>query len=317
MNQLTVVDQTGAAIVIADDKAQKVEAQKEGLLATIEASHLADTTKKQYSKAITNYYKSTGELLQKDTLTTYAQTLNKSSRAFLKAAVGRFAKAAMNEFKGGATPNNVLTVQAAVYRLEALQEAIEVESSKGMKAHTWLSAKQVKDLIGTAETLRDRVALGLLVGAGLRREEAVQLTFADVVTLPHGEGGRVVLNVLGKGAKDRIVPISTALAADIAKLGAELGNEGNVLRSHHHGRVGDSLSAVALFHIARNAGEQIGIAELAPHDLRRTYAQIGHESGISIVQISILLGHSSVAVTMRYLKLDVDLSATISDFIPY
>jgi integrase len=47
----------------------------------------------------------------------------------------------------------------------------------------------------------------------------------------------------------------------------------------------------------------MGKLELASHDLRRTYAQLGYEAGMSITQISKLLGHASVATTQRYLKM--------------
>ena len=56
---------------------------------------------------------------------------------------------------------------------------------------------------------------------------------------------------------------------------------------------------------------------LAPHDLRWTYAQLGYEGGVPDTQISRLLGHASVAVTQRYLNLDLDLKTTVSDFIPF
>jgi integrase len=56
---------------------------------------------------------------------------------------------------------------------------------------------------------------------------------------------------------------------------------------------------------------------LAPHDLRRTYAQIGYESGVPITQISKLLGHTSIAMTLRYLNLSLDLETTVSDFVPF
>jgi integrase len=59
------------------------------------------------------------------------------------------------------------------------------------------------------------------------------------------------------------------------------------------------------------------LPELAPHDLRRTYAQLGYEVGVPITQISKLPGHSSVATTQRYLNLGLDLEATISDFVPF
>jgi integrase len=56
--------------------------------------------------------------------------------------------------------------------------------------------------------------------------------------------------------------------------------------------------------------------ELDPHDLRRTFEQIGYEASVPITQISKQLGHSSIITTQRYLNMDLDLVTTISDFIP-
>jgi len=80
--------------------------------------------------------------------------------------------------------------------------------------------------------------------------------------------------------------------------------------------VKESLSTVAILGIAGEHKAMIGLPELAAHELRRTFAQIGYDSGIPITQISILLGHSSVEVTQRYLNLDLDLEVTASDFVP-
>jgi integrase len=62
----------------------------------------------------------------------------------------------------------------------------------------------------------------------------------------------------------------------------------------------------------RKHGAAIGIPGLAPHDLRRTYAQIGYDAGVPITQIAVLLGHNSVATTQRYLDLDLIGHATES-----
>jgi integrase len=72
-----------------------------------------------------------------------------------------------------------------------------------------------------------------------------------------------------------------------------------------------------LFNIVAQYGRKIGKPGLAPHDLRRTYAQLGYEAGISITQVSRLLGHANVATTQRYLNLELDVKMTVSDFIPY
>jgi integrase len=60
----------------------------------------------------------------------------------------------------------------------------------------------------------------------------------------------------------------------------------------------------------------IGREDLEPHDLQRTFAQWGYEAGVSLTQISTLLGHANLETTPRYLNLELDLAVTASDFIP-
>ncbi|MFW6070452.1 MAG: tyrosine-type recombinase/integrase [bacterium] len=297
------------------------------IVEAIERSDLAPSTKRKYVGEVRKYVATGASLTDAEALASYAADLPKSRRAFLKAAVSRWAEAMATQVKAQATPDNLDQVQATLYRFEALQSAISVSASNGTKAHTWLSPAQVRrmmqlpgqDLAGR----RDHVALALLVGAGLRRLEAVRLSFDDVGLQAAGKVERTVLEVDGKGAKLRVVPVSTELAATIAGWGERLslhgtpGGSGRILRSvDAQGQVGDSLSAVGLFNIVRGYGRRIGVPTLAPHDLRRTFAQIAYDSGVPITQISKLLGHASVATTQRYLNLDLDLQTTASDFIP-
>lgn len=285
--------------------------------------NLADSTKIQYRKAITAYLEAGHSLTDTTALAAYAVTLSKSSKSFLKAAVRLWTDHVANTAKASADPETVNAVTATLYRLDAINEAIQVKAAKGEKTHTWLSPAEVMKLyatcnIKTIQGKRNRIVLGILVGAGLRREELVSLAFDDLVMQPVKGKLRTVLNVTGKGAKDRAIPIKVELAAALDDWGNVVGGSGYIARSVSKGdAIGDSLSAIGIFHIVRNAGRQIGKPDLAPHDLRRTYAQIGYDSGISITQISKLLGHSSVATTQRYLNLDLDLETTISDFVPF
>lgn len=294
-----------------------------GILAMIQANpKLQPSTKAKYSRAITGYLETGGSLADAGALAAYAGRLPKSGRAFLKAAVRLWGDDVALKAKAGATPENVAAIQATIFRIEALNEAIQVEASKGQKAHTWLSQSEVKRLLdscnlATTQGKRDRIVLGLLVGAGLRREELANLRFEHIVTLPLAGKFRTALNVCGKGAKDRVAPLSDRLAAALDEWGAILGSAGAIARSiSKNGIIGDSLSAVGIFEIVSRAGGAIGRPELAPHDLRRTYAQLGYEAGVPITQIARLLGHANVATTQRYLNLD-HLSTTISDFIPF
>jgi integrase len=289
----------------------------------IERADIADSTRTQYKRALARYFQETGAGINDvDALAQHAETLPRSGRAFLKAAIRICTKGMATALKGQATPENVDAVRAALLRIEALQETVTSSNGKGTKAHTWLSQAEVKRLFDSCGTdiigKRDRLALGLLAAAGLRRSEAAGLRFDEVRLQPVGNRFRTVLAVRGKGAKDRVVPISDALARAIDEWGAIVGGKGYVLRSLGMNREpGRGISSQGVFDIVAKRGRMIGKRNLQPHDLRRSYAQLGYEAGIPITQISRLLGHASIETTQRYLNLELDLKETVSDFIPF
>lgn len=296
---------------------------KTDILGIIQGAKLAQTTRKQYTKAILNYLETGGDLGDADALGRYSAGLKSSSRAFLKAAIRLWGQHTAQQAKASATPDNVAAVAATLYRLDALNSAIALDAPKGQRAHTWLSQAEVKNLLGTANirTLagkRNRLILGLLVGAGLRREELAELTFDAITLQPVAGKIRTVLTIHGKGGKDRVVPLSDALAGALDQWAGITGGKGHIARRiSKGGAMGERLSAVAIFEIVNRAGRAIGRPELAPHDLRRTYARIGYDAGVDIGQISTLLGHASIATTQKYLGLKVNLTTTIGDFVPW
>lgn len=291
-------------------------------LAIIGAADLADSTKRKYAAVVSDLLAEGSSLADRQAVAAFAAGLSHSRKAHLKAAVRLWSNAMIQEAKAAATPENIGAVDAAIHRLQALQTAVTVKATKGQKAHTWLSRAEVVQLMDAAAgdgatARRDRLALGLLVGAGLRREEAASLEWAAVKLQPVKGKIRTVLDVDGKGDKARVVPISDKLAAMLDTWRGMAGNGRWVLASvDKGGNIGEGLSAVAIFQIVQRYGAAIGKPDLAPHDLRRTYAQIGYESGVPVTQISKLLGHSSIATTQRYLNLDLNLDTTISDFVP-
>ena len=224
--------------------------------------------------------------------------------------------------KANATPQNIQVAQSAIMRLEAMRAAVTVPAHKGTKAHTWLSPAEVQQITALCDDSldgkRDWIILGLLLGAGLRREELAALKFDAIKTQPTKKGVRVVLEVTGKGAKDRVIPVNAILAAKLYEWRQLAGSEhiARAMVRKSKTQLADSMSAVAIFHLVNKYGKQIGKPGLAPHDLRRTYAQLGYNAGVPITQISVLLGHSSVKTTQEYLNLNLDLESTASDFVP-
>ena len=287
----------------------------------IERADLSPWTKYKYRRELAALRLAGISPLDYQSLADYAGGLKSSRRAFLKSALRIVTLGYEQDMKSQATPSNIAAVQAGIYRLESMRDAVNVPTHKGTKAHTWLSQKQVTEITGLCgddlEGKRDWIVLGLLLGAGLRREELKWLTFDEMKQQPTKSGKRRdVLQVKGKGAKDRVIPIKKLLAERLREW-KQITGGGFVARSlGMKKKLGHSMSAVAIFQLVNKYGNKIGLPDLAPHDLRRTYAQLGYEAGVPITQISALLGHSSVATTQKYLDLSLDLETTASDFIP-
>jgi len=291
---------------------------------SILAKHdLADTTRYRYGREITKANEAGVNLLDATALAAYATTLPSSRKMFLRAAVRLLTKELIQKAKASSTPDNTANVQAVLWRAEALREAISIKTTTGQRAHTWLNLSEVRALLNELtdsekpKGLRDRVVLGLLLGAGLRRDELVSLKWADIKT----QGERTVLNITGKGNKKRFIPISDKLVSLLTAWGAVTGSKGYVVRSIAKGgkiSAGDKpMSGQAILDIVDTYGSKLGKDKLRPHDLRRTYARIGYDSGVDIGQVKKLLGHRSILTTQRYLGLQIDLKKTISDFIPF
>jgi len=225
-------------------------------LSAIERANLQPSTKLKYRREIANLVKAGVNPFDMEALTLYADGLKSSRRQFLKAALRILSTGEELKLKGMATPQNISQVQAGVYRIEAMRAAVNVRKAKGKKVHIWLSPDQVKRITSLCgddqEGHRDWIILGVLLGAGLRREELAGLTFDALKQQPvRGGTFRGVLEVKGKGAKDRVVPISAALAQRLREWKAITGG-GRVARSlGRKKRLGASLSAVAIFKLVR------------------------------------------------------------------
>lgn len=288
--------------------------------AIINRAPLADTTKRQYIGAIDRLIEAGIDPRDRKALQTYADTLPPSVRSFLKAGLRLIFAEQVREMKARATPETVQIIQAVLYNIEAINDAIQTKAKRGTKTHRWLSSEQVRKLTDfprlTASDRRDWLALALLL-FGLRRDEAVSLTFDRVQTVPGSNGAPVhLLNVTGKGNKDRSVQISKSLFDALMDWKREAG-DGYVLRSVDvHGNINHSLSGQAVQDIVRKYGAQIGIDKLDPHDLRRTFGHLIYAATRDIMLTMTLLGHSDPKVTMRYLNLALDLDRDTAQYIP-
>jgi integrase len=210
-----------------------------------------------------------------------------------------------------------LAVEAAANGLMSFEAATAIREVKGPKQQgirmgNWLTKHQAQALLDAPDPLtlkgkRDRAALGLLVGCGLRRFECVAIT---VEHIQQREGRWVILDLRGKGGRLRTVPVPAGVKERIDIWCRAAGIEtGHILRSmNRHGFViRETLKPGAILDLV---GEY---AKVKPHDLRRTCAKLCRKAGGELEQIQMLLGHSSIATTERYLGSEQDLEHACND----
>jgi integrase/recombinase XerC len=152
---------------------------------------------------------------------------------------------------------------------------------------------------------RDRAILEVLYATGVRVAELAGLDLEDTDL---GEGS---VRVLGKGRKERMVPLgSKAVDAVRAYLGGREGSRGPLFRNARGGR----LTVRSLHRIVRDRARAAGLAgRVTPHTLRHTFATHLLDAGADLRLIQELLGHARLATTQRYTHVSADRLAKVYD----
>jgi integrase/recombinase XerC len=148
---------------------------------------------------------------------------------------------------------------------------------------------------GSAAGLRDRCAFELLYGAGLRISELVGLELKDLVD------GVSAVRVLGKGGKERIVPLVAKAREATQRYLERRGELGPVTEALFLNRRGGPLTARSVArHLARYALACGTQRHVHPHALRHSFATHLLDMGADLRGIQELLGHASLTTTQRY-----------------
>jgi site-specific recombinase XerD len=218
-----------------------------------------------------------------------------------------------------------LAIEAAANGLMSFEDSTAIREVKGPKQRgirmgNWLTKQQAQMLLDAPPTdtlkgVRDRAALGLLVGCGLRRAECVAVTVEHV---QQRDGRWCIVDLRGKGGRLRTVPAPAGVKERLDAWCKAAGIEGGcILRSmNRHGQVtGDTLSPGAVLDLVAEYAFQIPSIghNIKPHDLRRTCAKLCRKAGGELEQIQMLLGHASVATTEKYLGSQQDLEHAPND----
>lgn len=200
------------------------------------------------------------------------------------------------------------------YRFLLLDEYIEsdptelLESPKiGLKLPEVLTVNEINAILdsidlSTPEGHRNRAMLETLYSCGLRVSELTNLKYADIY--PEEQ----FIRVLGKGYKQRLVPISEVALREI---GNYLKDRGQVVPKKGFedtlflSRRGTALSRIMVFHIIKVQTEAAGIQKtVSPHTFRHSFATHLLEGGANLRAIQEMLGHEQITTTQIYTHID-------------
>jgi integrase/recombinase XerD len=160
--------------------------------------------------------------------------------------------------------------------------------------------------------LRDRALLELLYGTGARISEAVSLDVDDVArVLDTDPGEPVALRLLGKGRKQRLVPLGSyaraALGNYLVRSRPTLAAQGRGIPALFLNSRGGRLSRQSAWNLVQTAAGRAGIStDVSPHTLRHSYATHLLDGGADVRVVQELLGHASVTTTQIYTLVTVD-----------
>jgi site-specific recombinase XerD len=184
---------------------------------------------------------------------------------------------------------------------------------EGVRTGNWLTIHQAEKFVNAPDTTtlkgkRDRALLAVLIGCGLRREETALLTIEHV---QQRDARWVVVDMKGKGGRIRTVPMPSWTKVAINEWTATAGfSTGRVFRPVNKGDrlCGESMTAQSIFETVKKYAAEVGLENIAPHDLRRTFAKLAHKGRAALEQIQLSLGHASIQTTERYLGVRQDLT---------
>lgn len=149
-----------------------------------------------------------------------------------------------------------------------------------------------------APGLRDRAILETLYGTGIRISELTGLDLEDM------ELGEREMRVMGKGARERVVPVGETAAVALQeylrfgrpKMARSAGQRAVFLNQR-----GGRLTRQGAWEVVKKYAGRVGLEErMTPHTLRHSYATHLLENGADLRYIQELLGHASISTTQIY-----------------
>ncbi len=212
--------------------------------------------------------------------------------------------------------SRILSGIRAFYRYLLVESLVEADPTElidppriGRKLPEVLSIEEVHAMLQAVDLshpqgVRNRAILETLYASGLRASELISLRMSDLML----DAG--FLRVIGKGDKERYVPIGQEAARHIELYVEGVRRSMRNIQSHSRqlvflNRRGSGLSRVMIFYIVRDVARAAGITrKVSPHTLRHSFATHLVQGGADLRAVQQMLGHESILTTEIYTHLD-------------
>lgn len=215
---------------------------------------------------------------------------------------------------GARSQARILSGVRSFYHFLVLEDYIEqdptelIESPQiGRHLPDVLTVEEINNLIAcidrsSNEGQRNCAILETLYSCGLRVSELCNLKLSD---LYFNEG---FIRVLGKGSKQRLVPISPRAIQELNDY-FEIRASGRIRHGYEDfvfiSRLGKNISRIMVFHIIKQLADMIGLKKtISPHTFRHSFATHLLEGGANLRAIQCMLGHENLSTTEIYTKID-------------
>ena len=175
----------------------------------------------------------------------------------------------------------------------------------GLKMPITLTTNQIDKIIkrvslNKTNGLRNETIIEILYSCGLRVSELINLKISDLFLKES------LIKILGKGNKERFVPISKIGKKLILKYIDSGRNISKIKKGYEDtlfiNNRGKKLTRVMIYIILNNAAKEVGIEKkISPHILRHSFATHLIENGANIISIQKMMGHENIVTTEKYL----------------
>jgi integrase/recombinase XerD len=157
--------------------------------------------------------------------------------------------------------------------------------------------------LSQSQGLRNKAIIEALYGCGLRVTELVNLKISNL----HIDSGYII--VIGKGNKERLIPIGVAASKSISDYINDVRNAGKIKAGNEDyiflNKFGTRLSRISVFTMIKILTERCQIRKvISPHSFRHSFASHLIEGGADLRAVQAMLGHVSITTTEIYTHVD-------------